>query len=120
MDWIKRLLNLATKAPATPAGQEQALLIRLDGGALPGAAHIVDEVAALEDELDAALGGIGELDGHDIGMGEAIIYLYGNDAEAMFRAVESILRAHTLAVGATAILRFGPPGAAERRYAIAS
>ncbi|MFF4471760.1 hypothetical protein ACFYZ3_19590 [Streptomyces sp. NPDC001599] len=36
--------------------------------------------------------GVGEVDGNEFGGGEAVLYAYGADAAALFRAMEPILR----------------------------
>ncbi|MEU8121281.1 hypothetical protein AB0C21_21445 [Spirillospora sp. NPDC049024] len=67
-----------------------------------------DAVYELEDRLEAALAaaGSGELDGHEFGAGNAQIYLYGPDADALFRSVEPLLRTAGLPP-TDAVLRFG-------------
>ncbi|MER5918367.1 hypothetical protein ABT124_51215 [Streptomyces sp. NPDC001982] len=36
--------------------------------------------------------GVGEVDGNEFGGGEAVLYAYGADAEALFKVMEPILR----------------------------
>ncbi|WP_317445394.1 hypothetical protein [Streptomyces collinus] len=36
--------------------------------------------------------GVGEVDGNEFGGGEAVLYAYGKDAEALFRVMEPTLR----------------------------
>ena len=48
----------------------------------------------VEDQnANAALGELGEVDGHEFGEGLAVIYAYGHDAEEMFDAMEPLLEA---------------------------
>ncbi|MFJ8020526.1 hypothetical protein [Streptomyces sp. NPDC096311] len=42
--------------------------------------------AAVEDA------GVGEVDGNEFGGGEAVVYAYGADAEALFKVMEPMLR----------------------------
>ncbi|MEU9781158.1 hypothetical protein AB0H92_09335 [Streptomyces phaeochromogenes] len=36
--------------------------------------------------------GVGEVDGNEFGGGEAVVYAYGQDAEALFKVMEPTLR----------------------------
>ncbi|MEU2735014.1 hypothetical protein ABZ656_06090 [Streptomyces sp. NPDC007095] len=47
-----------------------------------------------ERAMVAAVGeaGVGEVDGDEFGGGEAVVYAYGPDAEALFKVMEPILR----------------------------
>ena len=73
----------------------------------------LDALFELEDALLAALEGknLGELDGHEIAMdgSEGFFFLYGADAEALYGAIEPVLRASPVTQGGNATLRFGPP-----------
>src|SRR5258705_4427951 len=63
---------------------------------------------ALEDKLTeaaAALGG--EHDGNEFGDGEAVLYTYGPDADALFEAISECLSPFPLLPGAFAIKRYG-------------
>src|SRR5262245_5037625 len=66
---------------------------------------------ALEDELEAALeqSEAGEVDGNEIAVNGAdgFIFMYGPDADEMFKAVEQILRTSEVTKGGQATLRFG-------------
>lgn len=70
-------------------------------------------VYALEDRLSDAVraASAGEVDGHEFGAGEAVIYMYGPDTDRLFAVVEPVLRAEPLARGGIAIKRYGPPAA---------
>jgi hypothetical protein len=71
-------------------------------------------VYALEDEVRHAIldAKVGHFEGHDLAAdgSDGKLYMYGADAEAMYRAVEPVLTASTLMRGATITLWFGPPG----------
>jgi len=78
-----------------------------------------ESVFALEDELEHAIESMtaGEFDGNEFGGGEAVLYAYGPDADALFAAMEAPLRAFP-ARPAFVILRYGEPSdatATERR-----
>ncbi len=113
MNWLSRIIG---RQPA-PAGKavppQQALLIRLDGQSLPAAIYEEYDLPAFESQLEAALGDLGGLDGHARGPTDTIVYLYGRDAEAMYRAIERVLKTHPLAQGASVTIRKGPPGTAQ-------
>jgi hypothetical protein len=113
VNWLSRIIT----KQAAPAGKavppQQALLIRLDGASLPRAIYEEYGLSDFESQLEVALGGHGEIDGHAIGATDTIIYLYGRDAEAMYRALERILKTHPLAQNASVTIRKGPPGTAR-------
>ncbi|MGO4571473.1 hypothetical protein [Microvirga sp. 2TAF3] len=113
MKWLSRLLGKHSAAPEN-ASDEQAILIHLAGASLPDEIYEEYDLTRLEDRLTEALGSLGEHDGHESGPGVTIVYLYGPDAEAMFHAIEPVLKDHPLARGASVIIRKGAPGAPER------
>jgi hypothetical protein len=63
----------------------------------------------LSDELIEAIeqAGAGEFDGDEFGKGECVLYMYGPDADALFAAVEPVLRRSPLAHGGHVIKRYG-------------
>ncbi|MBT8201938.1 MAG: hypothetical protein HKN74_07115 [Acidimicrobiia bacterium] len=65
----------------------------------------------LEDGLIGTIeaAGAGELDGHEFGGGEAVIYMYGPDGDRLFACVEGILRSHG-SRPATCTVRYGAAG----------
>lgn len=73
----------------------------------------------IENPLIAALerSGTGEWDGHEIDLqtGEAVIYLYGPDADRLYTAIEPTLRDAPIPPGSYAVKRYGEPGARELR-----
>jgi hypothetical protein len=76
-------------------------------------AQTLDALLALEDELSEALEGteIGEVDGHEVAIdgSDGFLFLYGPDADALFAAIEPILRKSPVMAGADATLRYGDP-----------
>jgi hypothetical protein len=69
----------------------------------------------IEDPLIDAIetAGVGEFDGNEIGPDEALVFMYGPDADALWRVVEPVLRDANLGPGSYAVQRYGPPGAHE-------
>jgi hypothetical protein len=58
---------------------------------------------------------VGELDGHESGVTKTTVFLYGADAEELFRIIEPILRDDPLCEGARVVIR---QAADERRVVI--
>ena len=87
-----------------------------------GSADERKAVFAIEErivEAAARLGG--EHDGNEFGGGEAVLYTYGPDADALFEAVRSCLGDFPLRPGAYAVKRYGradDPTAPEERVAL--
>ena len=82
------------KAPP-PKPVEHAVIVHLSiTGDEFGEVAEREEIFALEDRLIAAIdsAGVGEFDGNEFGGGEAVLYMYGPDADALFEEVEPILR----------------------------
>ena len=72
---------------------------------------------ALEDRLEEVLSETDEIeyDGHEFGGGWCKLYFYGPEAKRIADALRPALRSRELAAGSTLVLRFGPPGAREKR-----
>lgn len=84
-----------------------AVLIELDGIHLPESVYRECDLATLENRLEEALetGDFGELDGHETGPESTTLFLYGADAEELFRAAEPVLRDYPLCRGARVTIR---------------
>src|SRR5262249_38718012 len=84
------------------------------------ASDSLDELHALEDRLAEAIDGaeVGQFDGNEIAsdLSDGTLYMYGPDAEALFKVVQPILTHASCLRRAPATLRFGPPedGVPER------
>jgi hypothetical protein len=63
--------------------------------------------AALTEAIDTA--GAGEFDGNEVGEGQAILYMYGPDADALYQAILPVLKDSRLLSTGVAIRRYGPP-----------
>jgi N12 class adenine-specific DNA methylase len=74
---------------------------------------IFQHVYALEDLLRAAISeaAAGEYDGHqmDHDGSEGHFYMYGPDAEVLFRVISPVMAKFSFMHGATVTLWFGPP-----------
>jgi len=95
---------------ARPVKQgDGAVLVELDGMHLPEAVYRECDVATLENRIEEVLeaSGEGELDGHETGPKNTTVFLYGADAEGLFRAVEPVLRDYPLCRGARVTIRQG-------------
>jgi hypothetical protein len=79
-----------------------------------------DQSTPLEDELAAVMEptAIGYHDGNEIGGGETTLWLFGIDAEAVFRHIEPTLRKSSFCNGARVVLRFGEFGSPEREFVL--
>ncbi|MFT3661374.1 MAG: hypothetical protein QM809_08220 [Gordonia sp. (in: high G+C Gram-positive bacteria)] len=87
---------------------EHAVIVNFDYGSRDlDALFEVEEL--LEEALEAA--GTGELDGNEIAVdgGDACLYFYGPDADALHETVRPILAAATCVRGASVYKRYGPP-----------
>ncbi len=76
----------------------------------------------LESRLESVLAskGIGEYDGHEIATdySDGFLYLYGPNAEILFKGVKATLESTDFITGALAKLRFGPPGDGVREIEV--
>ncbi|MCC2650630.1 MAG: hypothetical protein K0Q60_785 [Microvirga sp.] len=113
MNWLSRIIGKQHAAGGSYVPPQQALFIRLDGESLPRAIYEEYGLPGFISQLEVALGDLGEVDGHAVGATDSIIYLCGPDAEAMYYAVERILKTHPLAQDASVTIRKGPPGTAR-------
>ena len=115
MSWIGRLLG---GGDSKQNSADQAVIITLDGQSLPDKVYEDCDTSTLEDLITEAVGDLGECDGTEHGPTASRVFVYGRDAEAMFRAIEPTLRQYPLASRARVVLRQGAPGASEREVQI--
>jgi hypothetical protein len=111
----------STRSRETNSGKEQqAVLLHLRGTGLPAHVYEQCDLVTLEDKLEEVIqrSALGDLDGNEVGAGGATIYMYGPDAEKLFKEIEPVLRDYPLCRGATVTIRHGGPGAPERETAI--
>ena len=65
----------------------------------------LDAIIALEDSLIEPLAGVAEVDGHDIGSGEANVFIFTPDPIGTFDAIRPILDRAKLLTAVTAAYR---------------
>lgn len=94
----------AAKGEGKAAGE---VLIELDGIHLSDEVYKSCDIATLENRLEEVLEmeEQGELDGHETGPENTTLFLYSDDAEMLFRAVEPVLRDYPLCRGARVTIR---------------
>ncbi len=73
-----------------------------NGGEFGSFQHLADELAEAIEEA-----GVGEFDGDEFGEGACVFYMYGPNADALFAAVEPILRKSPLAANGRVVKRYG-------------
>jgi hypothetical protein len=82
-----------------------------------------EAVYTLEARIESAVKTVGgEHDGNEFGGGEAVLYTYGPDANALFEAIRGCFEDFPIRPGAYAIKRFGAaddPAAREERVPLA-
>ena len=97
---------------------EQAVIIRFSYGSTD-----LSRLFALEDKLIEALekAGTGDYDGNEVAAdgSDGFLYMYGPDADALFKTVKPILATVDFMKGATATLRYGPPEDGTREVDVA-
>jgi len=73
----------------------------------------LDALFELENALAEVISksGVGKYDGHDIEMDRSngTLFMYGPDAELLFKTIQPVLKACNFMKGAKATLLFGPP-----------
>ena len=73
----------------------------------------LDELHQLEKSLEKVItaNNLGEYDGHEIAVdfSDGFLYMYGPNAEVLFKGIKSTLESFDFMKGASAKLRFGPP-----------
>lgn len=108
----------------TASASEHAVIthLPLSGGAF-GAEDEREAVFALETRIEKAVAELGgEHDGNEFGEGEAILYTYGPDADALLAAIRRSLEDFPLRSGAYAVKRYGhadDPDALSERVPLA-
>ena len=111
MSWFRKQQKhgSAPKAPvADESTSEQAVLIFISSFTDPAA-----DLAGIEDALIERIesAGVGEFDGNEVGPEHATLFMYGPDADALWSAVEPVVRQAPLGAGCFVVKRYGDPGA---------
>jgi hypothetical protein len=96
------------RKPVRKRPPEQSVIVHFSYGSTN-----LQHVYALEDLLRNAISeaAAGEYDGHEVAEdgSDGFYYMYGPDAEALYRVISPVLAASSFMRGATVTLRFGPP-----------
>lgn len=105
MGMLSKLFG-STKSQGNGA-HEHAIIIHFTYGSTN-----LQHVYALEDEMMRAISdaGAGEYDGHEVAQdgSDGFFYMYGPDAEALYRVISPLLAEYPFMRGAKVTLRFGP------------
>ena len=113
-NWLAALFGLsaATSSAAPPPSaqkSEHAVVVHFFNYGSTDLSRLFQ----LEKRLESAIAekGVGEYDGNEIATdgGDGFLYMYGPDADALFKAVKPILLETSFTRGAEAKLRYGPP-----------
>ena len=110
------------KAPAEtrqPA-LEQAVLVYLKGSGLPAHVYRDCDLGTIGGRLREVITRerLGVFDGNAVGPAEAVLYMYGPDAERLFAGVEKTLRDYPLCAGARIVIRRGGLEAEQRELTL--
>jgi hypothetical protein len=95
---------------AAPPVVQQAVTIFLRlSDAKFGSEAEVTRLQELELKVEQAIvrAGTGEVDGNEIGLGEYIIFTYGQDADALYASIAPVLEASRLSKGGHVLKRYG-------------
>ena len=109
LSFLDRFLKSKLQTPTPSLVEEQAVLIHFANEDLEGSTPLQ---LALDELLTDSE--VGMFDGNEVGNGTLVLYLYGPDAELLFRHIEPVLRADEFCRGAKAVIRWGGPNAPQR------
>lgn len=107
-------------ASDTPSSDQAVIIsLRLSDGSF-GTDDERQGVLLLEDQIIEAVdrAGVGAVDGHGFGDGVAELFVYGPDAEALFAALENVVRAFNAGTGSSVLLVYGSDDARSRTIAL--
>jgi hypothetical protein len=107
LKFLDRFLRSKSQTP-TPT-EEQAVLIYVPNEDLEGSIPLQDNLYELLDKSS-----VGMFDGNEVGGGKLVLFLYGPDAELLFRHIEPTLRADEFCKGSKVVIRWGGPDAPQR------
>lgn len=115
MSILKRIFG-GNETTSDGESSQQAVLVYLNGTALPDEVYDEYDLETLESKLIEILerDKLGEYDGNEFGPTETILFMYGPDAERLFAGIEGTLRAYPLCQRARVEIRQGEPGAPMR------
>lgn len=108
MGLFNRLFGKSTKEKQGNNDPEQAVIIIFNYGI-----QDLDPLYELEEKLESVIteNQVGEYDGHEIAVdySDGILYMYGPNAELIFKVIKPTLESFDFMKGAFVRLRFGPP-----------
>lgn len=100
--------NIFRKKQPSSRKPEHAVIVHFSYGQ-----SNLQPIFQLEDQLEEAISraGVGEYDGNDVAKNgsDGVLYMYGPDGDKLFRVIKPILESTNFMVGATVIIRYGPP-----------
>lgn len=99
------------------SSQEQAVLVylKLSDDAF-GVPEDREALYSLEDDITDTLenAGTGSLDGHEIGQGFGVLFIYGPDVERLLQSIIPIIRKYSLRKGSYLLQRYDGSGENEK------
>lgn len=113
LKWLALAVGLTSATGASSASDvasapEQAVVVHFTYGSTD-----LSRLFALEERLESVLAtsDAGEYDGNEIATdgSDGFLYLYGPDADRLFKVIEPVLRATPFMQGAQVTKRYGPP-----------
>jgi hypothetical protein len=110
---LDRFLKTKLTSSAPDRVEEQAVLIHFANEDLEGSTPLQ---LALDELLTTSK--VGMFDGNEVGDNTLTLFLYGPDAELLFRHIEPVLRADEFCRGARAVIRWGGPNAPQREVTL--
>jgi hypothetical protein len=117
MGLFDKLFKQTNKETSQNENPEHAVIISFNYG-LDNVSYLHN----LEDKLETLLSNlnVGDCDGHEIAMdlSDGFLYLYGPNAETLFKAIKPTLESTDFLIGGKAKLRFGPPEEGVREIEI--
>jgi hypothetical protein len=113
---VLALVPHAQAKKAKPPEQAVVAHLKLSGAGF-GKMDDVKACQELEDQLEQEIlrARTGEMDGNEIGGGECTLFMYGPDADKLFRSIERSLRASKMAKGGWVLKRYGDVNAPRAR-----
>ncbi len=118
MGFFSKLFSSAPVANAEPKGEPeiQAILVYMGEDGLADEVYADYDIHTLSDQLIDIMEpqSLGEYDGEESGVGGTTLFIYSEDAERCFKAIEKTLRAYPLCANARVVIRQGEPGAPQR------
>lgn len=101
-------ISLSSVAQPTKLPEEQAVVVHFQFGS-----KNLEGLFKAEDQLEAAIlsSRSGEMDGHEIAAdgSDVFFYMYGPNADRLFKAIEPVLKSISFMRGAEVTRRYGPP-----------